>query len=133
MLSLFGLLAVASIQGQSETKVVADIPFNFMVGDTPLPAGEYTVERVRIASTFLLIQSADGRMCTTISTNPVQASAIQGKRKLVFHRYGDRYFLSQVWTSGGYIGHELPKSRVENELAKSASKPQTASVTGHQR
>ena len=52
------------------------------------------------------------------------ANAIEDKRnagqvKLVFHRYGERYFLSEVWT--GESGRQLLKSRqeraIERELA----------------
>jgi hypothetical protein len=34
--------------------------------------------------------------------------------KLVFHRYGSEYILSEVWT--GSIGRKLPTSRQEREL-----------------
>lgn len=37
--------------------------------------------------------------------------------KLVFHRYGDRSFLSQIWTAGYSSGAELPQSRREAEVA----------------
>lgn len=107
MLRLFAVLAVASVHAQSPVGLVADIPFNFMVGETSLPAGEYTVEPGRIAPTFLMIQSADDRLYATIATSAVQASAIQGKAKLVFHQYGDQCFLAQVWTPGDNVGRLL--------------------------
>jgi hypothetical protein len=40
--------------------------------------------------------------------------------KLVFHRYGDRYVLREVWTGTG-TGRDLPEPRREKELAASAS------------
>jgi hypothetical protein len=38
--------------------------------------------------------------------------------KLVFHRYGGRYFLTQIWTEGSNAGHQIPKSPRETEVAK---------------
>jgi hypothetical protein len=37
--------------------------------------------------------------------------------KLVFHRYGDTYFLSAVWVTSNTTGRELARSRAERELA----------------
>jgi len=39
----------------------------------------------------------------------------------VFHRYGQRYFLSQVWMKGDNIGHQVPASSWEVEVAKDFS------------
>jgi hypothetical protein len=39
------------------------------------------------------------------------------KSKLVFHRYGNRYFLKQIWMAGDNAGQQLPKSRLETEIA----------------
>jgi len=36
--------------------------------------------------------------------------------KLVFTRYGDQYFLSEIWMAGTTVGQKLPKSRREREL-----------------
>jgi len=132
MLSLFVTLAVASVHAQFDGQIAANIPFEFIVGKTTLPAGEYTVEPLRTAP-GLLIRSVDSRACVMVLTNSVQASAIQAKAKLVFNRYGDQYFLSQVWTPGDYIGRELIRSRHELELAKSTPKPQTATLMGQKR
>ena len=37
---------------------------------------------------------------------------------LIFHRYGDQYFWDQVWIEGNTIGRQLPKSKIESQLAK---------------
>jgi hypothetical protein len=42
---------------------------------------------------------------------------------LIFHRYGDSYFLAQVWSMGW--GRELPKSKAEKEFALSQSRSGT--------
>ena len=65
----------------------------------------------------LRLRSADGKSSAMILSHAVQASAGPTHGKLVFNKYGDEYFLFQVWPSGTGIGHELLKSRREAELA----------------
>ena len=38
--------------------------------------------------------------------------------RLVFHRYGDLYFLSQVWTGDGSLGHGFAVTQREKELER---------------
>jgi hypothetical protein len=54
------------------------------------------------------------------------ASGVEGK--LVFSRYGDRYFLSQVFSAGSGVGRQIPKSKLERELASSQPRPTTEHV-----
>ena len=114
-----GLLALAILAAphvaRAQEKVVVDIPFAFSVGKLTLPPGEYSVQRTD--GPFLLIQRTDGSALATVLSIATQANEIQSESKLVFHRYGDRYFLSQVWRAGYGTGRELPKSSREKELA----------------
>jgi hypothetical protein len=67
----------------------------------------------------------------------IQTEDIQQLSKLVFRRYEDQYFLSEVWTSGVSTGRELPSSRkerlIKQEIAKHGSNPQKVSVLGDKR
>jgi hypothetical protein len=136
MLSLFVTLAAGSVYAQSAMRLKVNIPFEFSVGNEALPAGEYTV-RQRFQG-HLVIQSADGSATKTFPTIGARASKTPNKSSLVFHRYGDEYFLSRIWTTGDNTGHELFKSRAERELirassklAKSATERQTVSLVAH--
>jgi hypothetical protein len=54
--------------------------------------------------------------------------------RLVFHRYGDRYFLREVRLAGN-TGFSLPKSREEREVEEqiaSRSKPDVIVVLANQ-
>ena len=55
------------------------------------------------------IQSADRKVTKLVLPNTCESSMAQEKTKLVFHRYGDQYFLSQVWGEGNNRGTELRK------------------------
>ena len=52
------------------------------------------------------------------------------EREVVFHRYGQRYFLSEVWAPGQQTGRQLVKSAeersVEKQLAAISSKSELA-------
>lgn len=126
MLSLVFMLTAVSVCAQSERSKVTNIPFSFIVGQKTLPAGEYTIKPNRKDShNVWLVQSRDGRTSALFTTMPVRASETQEKTKLIFHKYGDQYFLSQIWTPGGNSGRELLMPRLERELAKNAIERQT--------
>jgi hypothetical protein len=133
MLSLLFMLAVTSVQAQSGDSLQANIRFDFQVGDKVLPAGEYTVRRM--SASTLLIQSADGRERLVAQTwNKIDGSGKATRVKLVFHQYGDQYFLSQVWMNRGGDGREVMTSDAEREAAKAQTlaggdkKPRTVEV-----
>ncbi|HEX8844124.1 MAG TPA: hypothetical protein VF791_05745 [Pyrinomonadaceae bacterium] len=122
MIGLFAILAPLSVQAQSSSEQTASIPFSFNVGNKSFPAGEYRVTRINPASdkTALVIRSADGRMSKLVLTMNVQDSKTHESAKLVFNRYGDQYYLAQVWTPADNTGLELPVSRSERTLARNA-------------
>lgn len=119
-LVLFG----ASIASAGSIELRADVPFNFMAGDKMLPAGTYNVSRPGTFRTALTIKgNAGGHGGVIVRTNMSQPANTTGTTKLVFNRYGNQYFLSQVWTSAkrdGYV-YVLPKSEREREIAKELS------------
>jgi hypothetical protein len=127
-LTKFGLLiavalfaAVASAQGQSlAIKFKANIPFDFTVADKELPAGQYWIGRAQpnAGDLVLAISNSDDR--ANAMTMPVQTLELQNATKLIFHRYGDQYFLSEVWVAGSNTGREIPKSHEERQLERKA-------------
>ena len=139
MAGLLITAAAGSALAQAPEKVVVDIPFNFIVGDKTLAAGEYSVKNISTGRTqALLIRSADGRSAHIALTNPVQSGSVRKEARLVFKQYGDRYFLSQVWSPGADVGRVLPKTRLqreaESEEARAANaEPPTIILTGRQR
>jgi hypothetical protein len=121
---LAGLLALSSMAAtqvaQAQETMVVNIPFAFTAGNVTLPAGEYRVQKMEQNSAVLLIHCWDARMATFVVTNPAQAKELQSQSKLVFNRYDNRYFLSQVWKAGSNRGRQLSKSPKEKEMAQLA-------------
>jgi hypothetical protein len=66
------------------------------------------------------LRSADSKSTVMIHSMSVQAPAASSQGKLIFNKYGDEYFLSQVWKPGTNTGCELRKSRREIEVATGA-------------
>jgi hypothetical protein len=125
-LTLLATLMVPATQAQSII-LKADVPFDFVVGNRQLPSGEYQVKSADQGT--LLIQSKDASSSAMVLTMAVQAKQIPDTGKLVFNRYGDQYFLSKIWTPSSATGRELPKSRLEREVAaQSTVKPGATAV-----
>lgn len=138
LMALFLLLTAVSAQAQSRGTIEVQIPFDFIAGETHLPAGTYSIKQIsRGDEKALLVRSQDAKAAAVILTNPVQASTEQHQARLIFHKYGERYFLSQVWTPEGSAGRELYESKAERQLvkeqkaAKREMKPQTVEVAAH--
>jgi len=130
MLSLVLMLTAISVAAQSARSKITNIPFDFIVGQKTLPAGEYTVEpNRRDFDNVWLIQSREGNASVLIATMTVRANQSQEETKLVFRKYGDQYFLSQIWTPGGNTGRELVMTRSERELAKNGIEREKVVVT----
>ena len=131
MLGLFFVLTVASAHAQSDNKIKAYIPFNFAAGDAKLKAGVYTIERVEMDK--IVFTSADGKtQIFALAPNSLERTSRDSQQKLKFHRYGDLYFLAEVWVSSYADGNGLDPSgaerRVARELAKSTLKPATTEI-----
>lgn len=108
--------AVASANGQSRA-VVATIPFEFNVGEKALPSGQYTVRSISENSNALIVQNRRSAKAAMRLSNSIQHSQESKTTKLVFHRYGPRYFLAEVWQSGERSGRQLLKTKEERTIA----------------
>jgi len=119
ILAMFCLTAgFGSICLKAQGPIHITIPFDFAVGSKSFTQGEYLV-RPNVMQSVIAIQSANGQAAAMALTLPMQAHNESGKARLVFNRYGDRYFLSQVWANGSQ-GRELSKSTAERELIAQA-------------
>ena len=109
------LLAASAAMAQGHPgDVLVNVPFTFVVGSHHMQPGRYVV-----------MTAADGALRiydTEVSDNQLLLAvhSIQSNTpndaKLVFHRYGDSYFLAEVWNGNNDIGKELPKSKAEKEI-----------------
>lgn len=133
LLGLVAALALAVVaNAQVLHKVVMHVPFDFVAGEKQMPAGLYTVRRVRSdGESALLIRSEDGRAAAVVLTNTGEASP--SAAALVFRQHGDRYFLAEVSIPGAASIRELPRTgaerRLERELAEQHKTNESKTVT----
>ena len=111
----------------SQRLMKVNIPFAFGVEDRSLPAGEYLVFTVTPERSIRFI-STDGKHSAIVNTLPNYASLPSEDSRLVFHRYGNEYFLAQVWTAGQNVARNPLSSKAAMEIASSGSKPQAITV-----
>jgi hypothetical protein len=114
-------LAVTTVASAQTIKVKVNVPFGFIVNRATLPAGEYLLESVDDAGKVLAIRDLDTNTSKLVMFNSCRSLKAVSQTKLIFHRYGDRYFLNQIWVEGNNAGHELSPSPREKEVAKDFS------------
>jgi len=114
LLGFFAALVLAAgAQAQTARAVEVQIPFDFVAGQKLLPAGGYTVRRVRVDSESALLIKGVGKgaasavvLTSTGDENPERAA-------LTFRQHGERYFLALVSMPGTASVRELAKTGAE--------------------
>ena len=133
LVSIFTLCAAAaSANAQLSNPIRAKIPFDFNVGDKKLPAGDYTFSRLSGFSDnkAMLVSSADARAHVFQSTFEARILKAKDDSTLVFHKYGDQYFLKQVFSGGEEEGNQLPESRSERTIRRQLAQSQQSNMSG---
>jgi hypothetical protein len=119
VVALVIVFAAAKV-GADSGQISAFIPFEFTVRGTTLPAGTYTVSPQVGSLDVLSVNHRTGGVYL-LGNRVHAADAKDGATRMTFHRYGDRYFLNQVWLGSGMGGFTLPETIEERELAKPQS------------
>jgi hypothetical protein len=119
-------LAVSVASAQLPEPLIFRTPFAFVIGDRLVPAGQYIV-RIASAPSTLSFTSADGKVNVFIHCVPLQKTETETRFRLVFHRYGVHYYISEIWTPGERIGRTMLQHPSELELAKNGE-PQHVTV-----
>jgi hypothetical protein len=120
-LMLLFLPIIAAAQMKPGERVVTQVPFKFMVGTVEMPAGEYTVQLADQKSALLTVGNLEAKHWVYAKAIPDQGSKAQNAA-LVFHRYGDRYFLAELKVEDSRTSYTFQPTKLEKELrAQNAS------------
>jgi hypothetical protein len=118
MLALFIVtLAVTSAHAQSPSSLRVNIPFSFVAGGQVLPPGRYRISpvindgNINGAMRILNLDKPRGENFNQLSLTRIASAKRDGK--LIFHQYGDEYFLASFWTPGQKNGNGLRVTRAE--------------------
>ena len=118
------MIACASVQAQSRT-TRASISFDFAAANSTMKAGEYTVQQV--SAQTILLKSADRKSQAYVMTPQSINSTNRRPQRLVFRRYGNSYFLGEIWTTE-FTGMRLAPSKDERSIAKAGDRPQSVEI-----
>ena len=126
------LFGSAEVQAQTPDVTPIYVPFGFTVGDQFMPAGEYLIHRMSPHTPNLIrIMSRVGEVEATVhSTIPVRGDQVQVPGKLVFNKYGNDLFLSELWLTGWTDGREFRVSDAEREVAANTPRIRTELALG---
>ena len=141
ILLLVLLTLVSAVPAFAANILKVYIPFEFVVADKTLPAGEYyliglgsnSIVRVRDFDRHISVytlsdytqrmtipevttQWVPGELLETpgLANTPEPMVTESAYDSAVFHKYGEKYFLSTMWL--GFIGRTIPESKTERQL-----------------
>ncbi len=123
-IALFSISALAaSIGAVAQQGMKANIPFNFTVGNTNLPAGEYTITSP--VEQVIRLRSADNAStATVVSLHSNEEPGSQSK--LVFLKYGNHYFLHRVLSAScSSMDLDIATGKAEKEARSAEAKLRT--------
>jgi hypothetical protein len=124
---LLALMIAAPARAQMPgTTMRVTIPFDFIVRGKTLPAGNYEIKRVGDSPAGLIVQNVnEKREHLIFETESLETRNIPDRSEIVFNRYGDSYFLSEVLTAGEELGREVTPSRAERQLRREMASNRT--------
>ena len=116
LMAVIGSTALTT-KAQSTYGIRANVPFDFIVGDKTLPAGKIAAREMTANSGALAISNLDKGQHAIRIAHAAGSFRESDRGKLVFHKYGNRYYLAQVWIPG-YNALELNKSKSERAIER---------------
>ena len=126
------ILALAVVAGASvaQAQIIGNlkssIPFSFYVRNRLMPAGDYTIAELNPGSGLMEIRSADGKSAAVFLTIGKQEKDTRTPSELIFHKYGDSLFLSEIVEQGEIDGAQVVKSKMEKRIEKAAQDKEVA-------
>jgi hypothetical protein len=108
------LLVAAAGPASAQTSGVrlqGDVPFAFVSGGRTLQAGPYSIE---VRQVIVRILDANRHQVQSVLSNTNECNRKDEQPRLVFHRYGETYFLWQIWTRDYKV--DFATSRTEYQL-----------------
>jgi hypothetical protein len=112
------LVGAAPVWAQIEAKI--SLPFAFQVEETVFSAGTYQFSQANPNADFTIRgRKINGSFMTT--PLPAESAFEKEKTWLVFRRYGDKYFLAEIWSR--HIGREFRLSAAEKKLRDGGQQP----------
>lgn len=109
------IIASAAAASAQTTDSTTHVPFAFTVGNKTLPRDVYRISRLPGHMDVVQIRGLRGGVI--VMSQPEGPDRQDPSPRLVFHRYGDSYFLREIRMPGN-VGLALPATRLERDAAE---------------
>jgi len=98
-IGLTAVLGSATLLAEATNKSIANIPFDFQIKTTTLPAGPYAVNYTSSSKLLVFRNLANGRSSMVLVHQFKAGTTIDPK--VIFRYDGERYTMEEVWFGGG--------------------------------
>lgn len=92
------------------------VPFGFQCGSQYYEPGDYTITEQSRTGYVFMIEGLSRSWFTVMRPSDVSQPATTSR--FVFLRYGDRYFLKEIWIAGDSTHFRCTTSKTERELQR---------------
>jgi hypothetical protein len=116
------LVAPATYAQGNSLRLRFHVPFPFITEGSSFPAGEYEVTMPTRMN--LALRNLKGQATLFVNALPASSEEADGLGKVVFHRYGNEYFLSLVSTGSWLSTYRIRMSKEERRIADASPRPQ---------
>ncbi len=130
---IVGVLALPGmVPAYAQGTAKVNVPFEFIVGESVLPAGNYVAVTIPDHPDAVLIQSVDGRSGAWALGPGNGLMSRKADAVFSFKKVGGRYFLSEIDIPGAAMRSlPLPQKNVEAVLARLNGKSGVAGRPSH--
>jgi hypothetical protein len=105
--------ALAIVPARAQSRLSANVPFDFVLGKTTLQSGQYRI--AMDGSSFVAVTNEQGNLRFSLLLPGSEKPGHDAQPYLEFHRYGDQAFLRKIVFSATEV-YELPVSGREKEM-----------------
>jgi hypothetical protein len=113
-LTVMPLLAAAQLSDSS--RIITQVPFEFVVGNHTMPAGECIVQSASPGAKVLLIRNLGAKRALVVRALRDETKKASQTYALVFHHLGNKYFLAEMKVADSNTIYRMPQSKAEAEL-----------------
>jgi hypothetical protein len=135
-IALIFALAVDTTKAQAQIigDLEVNIPFQFHVGSSKLPAGKYIIHMLDDSDLKVMeISSADGSTSALFNVQSAVANSASARNELIFNKYGNRYFLAELFDEDNPDGSRVVESRYEKRIDKASLEAQEHVTAYHKK
>ena len=125
---------VATAGAQCSPSLRAEIPFDFVLNNKEIRAGSYTLSKAdcNTANPLVVLRDNTGRFIGIVNRSavPIDSPNAHEPASMVFARYGDSYFLTEVRAPSANFSFQLRPGKHELLLARSSDSKQVSVPVG---